>query len=85
MTASLKADATRVVRLKLKWRYLAEEYDAAQGARRWQTWGAIPSRLPEPPTWAMMLLGFAGIGFIAYRREIKTQAGLRWKTGGPGA
>ncbi len=27
------------------------------------------STVPEPSTWAMMLLGFAGIGFIAYRRK----------------
>jgi hypothetical protein len=25
--------------------------------------------VPEPSTWAMMLLGFAGIGFMAYRRK----------------
>jgi len=25
--------------------------------------------VPEPATWAMMLLGFAGIGFLAYRRR----------------
>lgn len=25
--------------------------------------------VPEPSTWAMMLLGFAGIGFAAYRRK----------------
>ncbi|SRR5260221_504729 len=25
--------------------------------------------VPEPSTWAMMLLGFAGIGFVAYRRK----------------
>jgi hypothetical protein len=25
--------------------------------------------VPEPSTWAMMILGFAGIGFIAYRRK----------------
>jgi len=24
---------------------------------------------PEPATWAMMLLGFAGVGFMAYRRK----------------
>lgn len=28
------------------------------------------SAVPEPSTWAMMLLGFAGVGFIAYRRKI---------------
>ena len=27
--------------------------------------------VPEPSTWAMMLLGFAGIGFVAYRRKAK--------------
>jgi len=25
--------------------------------------------VPEPSTWAMMLLGFAGLGFMAYRRR----------------
>jgi PEP-CTERM motif len=29
------------------------------------------SGVPEPSTWAMMLLGFAGIGFMAYRRKSK--------------
>jgi hypothetical protein len=29
------------------------------------------SPVPEPATWAMMLLGFAGIGFMAYRRKSK--------------
>ena len=24
--------------------------------------------VPEPATWAMMLLGFAGVGYAAYRR-----------------
>jgi hypothetical protein len=27
------------------------------------------SAVPEPSTWAMMILGFSGIGFIAYRRR----------------
>ena len=27
------------------------------------------SAVPEPSTWAMMLLGFAGVGFMAYRRK----------------
>ncbi|SHI13988.1 SGNH/GDSL hydrolase family protein [Bradyrhizobium erythrophlei] len=27
--------------------------------------------VPEPSTWAMMLLGFVGIGFLAYRRKSK--------------
>lgn len=31
------------------------------------------SAVPEPSTWAMMVLGFAGVGFMAYRRR-KTAA-----------
>jgi PEP-CTERM motif len=27
--------------------------------------------VPEPSTWAMLLLGFSGIGFMAYRRKLK--------------
>jgi hypothetical protein len=29
------------------------------------------SAVPEPSAWAMMILGFAGIGFMAYRRKSK--------------
>ena len=31
--------------------------------------GPITSAVPEPSTWAMMILGFFGIGFMAYRRR----------------
>jgi hypothetical protein len=31
----------------------------------------ITTGVPEPSTWAMMLLGFAGVGFMAYRRKAK--------------
>jgi PEP-CTERM motif-containing protein len=31
--------------------------------------------VPEPSTWAMMILGFAGVGFMAYRR--KTHSSFR--------
>jgi hypothetical protein len=27
------------------------------------------SAVPEPSTWAMMILGFCGVGFVAYRRK----------------
>jgi hypothetical protein len=30
------------------------------------------SPVPEPSTWAMMLLGFAGLGFAGYRRSRRT-------------
>jgi hypothetical protein len=32
--------------------------------------------IPEPSTWAMMLVGFAGLGFAGYRKT-RTCAGLR--------
>jgi hypothetical protein len=35
------------------------------------TGGGDVGAVPEPTTWAMMLLGFAGVGFMAYRRKAK--------------
>jgi PEP-CTERM motif len=32
----------------------------------------LASAVPEPSTWAMMILGFAGVGFMAYRRKPKS-------------
>jgi hypothetical protein len=29
----------------------------------------ITNAVPEPSTWAMMILGFAGVGFLGYRRK----------------
>lgn len=34
----------------------------------------IAPAVPEPSTWVMMILGFAGVGFVAYRR--RAQAAL---------
>ena len=42
-------------------------------------WGLKPdqiftleiSAVPEPSTWAMMLVGFAGLGFLGYRQRQK--------------
>ena len=31
----------------------------------------VVAGVPEPSTWAMMILGFAGVGFMAYRRKSK--------------
>jgi hypothetical protein len=35
----------------------------------------VLSAVPEPSTWAMMILGFFGLGFMAYRR--KSESSLR--------
>ncbi|MCK1636032.1 PEP-CTERM sorting domain-containing protein [Bradyrhizobium sp. 157] len=34
---------------------------------------AVTPAVPEPSTWAMMILGFAGVGFMAYRRRNRLQ------------
>lgn len=36
---------------------------------------SVTSAVPEPSTWAMMLLGFFGLGFMAYRRQNKLALG----------
>jgi hypothetical protein len=46
------------------------------GADRWLALSATGSisavsAVPEPSTWAMMILGFCGLGFMAYRRKDK--------------
>jgi hypothetical protein len=33
--------------------------------------GFLATPVPEPSTWAMMLIGFAGLGFVGYRRTRK--------------
>jgi PEP-CTERM motif len=35
----------------------------------WYAFTVGVAAVPEPSTWAMMILGFAGIGFMAYRRK----------------
>jgi hypothetical protein len=35
--------------------------------------GFYVAGIPEPSTWAMLLIGFAGIGFMAYRRKNKAK------------
>lgn len=34
----------------------------------------VSSSVPEPSTWAMMVLGFAGVGFVVYRRRNQSAA-----------
>jgi PEP-CTERM motif len=36
----------------------------------------VLTAVPEPSTWAMMILGFMGVGFMAYRRKNKSAAGF---------
>jgi PEP-CTERM motif len=56
--------------------------DLTPGIYKW-TWGTGPNQnftlvigtvVPEPATWAMMLLGFAGLGFAGYRKSRRPAA-----------
>jgi len=40
------------------------------------TEGTFTPGVPEPSTWAMMLIGFAGLGFAGYRKATKAKAAL---------
>jgi PEP-CTERM motif len=47
--------------------------DVIDGQPGWSLYSpAATSVVPEPSTWAMMLLGFAGLGFVGYRRRAKS-------------
>ena len=37
--------------------------------------GVTIAAVPEPSTWAMMILGFCGLGFMAYRRKSEGSSG----------
>jgi hypothetical protein len=45
---------------------------------------AFQAAVPEPSTWAMLLIGFAGIGFAAYRRRSLVEPRIKFArlTGG---
>ena len=38
--------------------------------------GITVGGVPEPSTWAMMLLGFAGLGFLSFRKSKQRSAAL---------
>jgi len=43
-------------------------YSGSIGSESFQILG-VTAAVPEPSTWAMMILGFTGLGFMAYRRK----------------
>jgi hypothetical protein len=48
---------------------VTEEYIITVGAAGGSANSSIVVSVPEPSTWAMMILGFLGVGFMAYRRK----------------
>jgi hypothetical protein len=65
------------------WQFLSGSYDWTCGDPQCTTWTdnvirnvgvggnltLVTAPVPEPSTWAMMILGFLGLGFIAYRKK----------------
>jgi hypothetical protein len=37
-------------------------------------YGSVTTGVPELPAWALMLVGFGGLGFAAYRRSDRKAA-----------
>ena len=46
----------------------SEIFSVFDGPQLGLRYGGVAFAAPEPSTWAMMLLGFAGLGFAGYRR-----------------
>jgi hypothetical protein len=51
--------------------HLAAAAQLLEGNYLYSLVSGIQPGVPEPATWAMMLIGFAGLGFAAYRRRGK--------------
>ncbi len=47
-------------------------YQAIEGWRGGDSGIGVASAVPEPSTWAMMLIGFAGLAFASRRRSLQT-------------
>jgi hypothetical protein len=47
---------------------------AGAGISASATYSVTTTTVPEPSTWAMMMLGFAGLGYAAFRRASKDRA-----------
>jgi hypothetical protein len=52
----------------------SEQFNVLDGPQYGVRYGGVAYAVPEPSAWAMMLLGFAGIGVLTYRRAGKRAA-----------
>jgi PEP-CTERM motif len=48
--------------------------DLANGNQYFAVGESVNTAIPEPSTWAMMALGFAGLGFAGYRKAKTSRA-----------
>lgn len=49
--------------------YVVDNSYAIDTGAKTNTLAVQVNSVPEPSTWAMMILGFFGLGFMAYRRK----------------
>ena len=68
---SFTTDAAPTLSTLENYFFLSDRFDRIQVGNISAPEVAIAHPVPEPSTWAMMLLGFAGVGFMAYRRKSK--------------
>jgi hypothetical protein len=52
-------------------RLIGGTIDTFTGLANTRPFDPVVAAVPEPSTWAMMILGFAGVGFMTYRRRNK--------------
>lgn len=50
---------------------ILQVYNTQEGVAYDVHWDNLTSAVPEPSTWALMLIGLAGVGFMAHRRKSK--------------
>lgn len=48
---------------------ILQVYNTQEGVAYDAHWDNLTSAVPEPSTWALMLIGLAGVGFVAHRRK----------------
>ena len=49
-------------------------WDPTTNSGNYDNFEGLVLTVPEPSTWAMMIVGFAGLGFAGYRRSRKAEA-----------
>ena len=54
-----------------KYYFFGDEFSWSDDNVLLATVSGVTAAVPEPSTWAMMILGFAGVGFMSYRRKAK--------------
>lgn len=68
-TEQAQLNATMAANAGLEVFTVGATFGNAQGGLDVIQAGVLTTAVPEASTWAMMVLGFLGVGFVAYRRR----------------